>query len=147
MKYSGQKLIAIGIVLSNEERMEKVKAINDEINALVDGIRSSGDIDGMPHGTSVGDSVGSRLEKKEKLETQRDFLQSFVSAVEWAYQYVSDYVSDEDAPHLRNAIYLYIHKKKNQAQQVIRTNTYISPSAFYRLRSMFLTQILEYLNL
>ena len=145
MNKNGLKLIAIGIALSNEDRKRKVKLLNDSIDSFADSIRSTSDLDGMPHGTKVGDPVSAKVAKMEKLEIERDIEQERINAVEWAMQNATDLVPEEEASTLEKAIMMSIRNKKGGALTLIDEST-IKPATYYTARTTFLSGILRYLQ-
>lgn len=148
MKNNGLKLIAIGLALSYDDRKKKISIMNDMIDSCADSIRSSSDLDGMPHGTTVGDPVSARLQKIEKIEEERDMEQKRVDAVDWAMECALDLVDEEVALQLQNAIMLACMGRKytNQALLIVEEAD-IQQGTFYRAKSIFISQILRYLRL
>lgn len=145
-KKNGLTLIAIGIALTHEARLRTVAELNQSIDAFADTLKSSTDNDGMPHGSGTSDSTANRVMRIEALERRRNIEQERIDAVEWAMKYVMDIYSDEDANHLKEAIFTFLKGNKDEALEIIECRTDIKTKAFYQAKKNFLIQILKYLN-
>jgi len=142
---NGLKMIAIGIALSNEARKDKVKLLNESIEAIAESIRSSSDVDGMPHGTGITDPVSSKAIRMERIELERDAEMECIAAVEWAGQYIRDMFREEDGDLLIQALYMSLNRKRDEAYKLLK-DTQIKPSSFNHAKSTYLNQILYYLH-
>lgn len=142
----GRKMIAIGLVLTYKDRQAKVAALNDLIDSCTDSIRSSGDLDGMPHVQGVSDPIAKRLEKIEKLEAERDRQQERLDAVDWAKRYVSDFYKDEYAPLVIKAI-LTSFNGNDDAARAMLDGADVSLRSFRRAKGIFINQICKYLKI
>lgn len=147
MKQNGMNLIARGIALAYDDLKRDIELLNESIDNCATSIRSSADLDGLPHSTSVGDPVGQRSVRIEYLEEERDAKQELVNAVDWAMQYISDRYSPEEAPFIKQAITTYLKRMQNDAMRIIDEKTSLSRPGFYSAKSVFLSQILQYLHL
>lgn len=142
----GLKLIAKGIALTHQDRLKLIENWNDLMDSYADGIRSSSDVDGMPHGNVVTDPVSSRAIKIESLAIERDREQDRVNAVEWAMQYATDLYAEEDAKSLREAVFMYLKGDRDEAIRMVASNTTVPIYGFNRVRGVFLEQIIKYLH-
>lgn len=145
MKKNGLRLIAIGIALSNDERIKKVKLLNEMIDDTASTIRSASDNDGMPHGSSVGDTVGERVSKIEELEYERNLEQERINAFDWGLQCAKDIVDDKDCALLQEAIITSLRGNNGDALNILADSS-VKQNTFYRAKSIFITQILSYLH-
>lgn len=138
--------IAIALVLTHQERCDRVNVLNNLIDHKASAYRSPANVDGMPHAQGAGDPVASAVVSVESVETQRDAEQNRINAVEWALRFVCDYQKEEHEDAIREALLLYF-EDKDAANAVIDTKTTISPQAFVMMRRNFIRQILKYLSL
>ena len=143
----GYKLIAVGIVLTHNERIKRVEELNAIIDSFASAIHSSSDLDGMPHSTTVGDPVGVRAEQIEKIQRERDTEQERINAVEWAVQCISDCYDEEFVPAIMAALMTSFAGNNDKALNIITANTPIGVHNFYRAKRNFMQQINKYLYL
>lgn len=138
--------IAIALVLTYQDRKDRIAVLNNLIDAKASAYRSPADVDGSPHSSGAGDPVGAAVIGMEAIKRQRNAEQVRVDAVEWGLRYVCDYQKEEDEPAVRRALLAYFDDK-DTAQAIIDTETQISPQRFNAMRRNFLHQILKYLHL
>lgn len=136
--------IAIGIILTDGERRDRVARINDEINEMYSSIRSSSDNDGLPHGTTVGNPVASLAVQAERLGRVRDIEQERINAVEWARQCVRDTYSNGD--EVIKAVLMFLSNRKDEALNLIE-DIGMPFGTFTSVRSSFINNVLKYLYL
>ena len=138
--------IAIALVLTHQDRCNRVDVLNSLIDHKASAYRSPANVDGLPHAQGAGDPVATAVATTESIERQRDAEQNRINAVEWALRWCCDYQKAEHEAAVREALLLYF-ADKDAANAVIDTKTTITPQAFIMIRRNFIRQILKYLSL
>ena len=110
-------------------------------------IRSSSDVDGMPHAGVVTDPVSQRVVRIEALTEVRDIEQERVNAVEWAEQCVRDRNSEEGAAMQLEAIWTVLTQDKQTVDKYIEEHPIFASGGAQRLKTRFLMDMAVYLRL
>lgn len=143
----GVRLIATGLALTYKKRKAKIDLINAHIDSIRDAIRSSSDVDGMPHSGTVTDPVSAKAVKIEALEAIRDEEQARVNAVEWAEQAIRDRSDDDEADALLELLWTYLQSNREVVDKYIDEHAFASLYVAKSLKTRFLNDIASYLHL
>lgn len=143
----GVRLIATGIALTHKMRVNKVALINEEINAIAETLRSSSDVDGMPHSGSVTDPVSAKAIKIEALENVRAIEQERINAVEWAEQCLYDRTDPVEFDRLVGLVWALLSGDEMEVDKYIDREDKVALNGAQRVKTRFLNDIANYLRL
>lgn len=146
MARDGYTEIVTGIIKTHEERVKKLEALNYAIDAYADTIRSSGNMDAMPHKTGYSNPVEERFEKMVDAEDYRDVWQNLVNAVEFACQSVRENYEEGIGNLIVECTLMYITGKCDDAVYRFQAKSDLPMSTLNNARINIINTVVRYLR-
>ena len=146
MARSGYIDIAVGIVKTHDERVKRLNILNQTIDDYADTIRSSGNLDSMPHKTGHSCPVEERMVKIEEAEEIRDAWQEHVSAVEFAKQSIEENFEGEMGTIIADCAMQYLSGNHNDALYEYEEACDLPLATLMNARTQIITAIVKYLH-